>query len=170
MRVIDNHQKWLAHGDRLKSAGNILEIADTVRDDFIGQAKRLCRSNGGENVVHVDAPHQRRLNIDFAVGRQRRKRKPGKTQLKFLGGKPRAGIQAIGDHIFRRASQSFSVLVIDVEHRHIRRARSGAFKKPQLGREIILKRFMIIHVLAREIGENSRGEVATPQTIHRQGM
>src|SRR5207248_3218656 len=43
----------------------------------------------------------------------------------------------------------------------------GAFEEPPFRREIVFERFVIIHVLARQIREHRRVKMAAPQTVHR---
>ncbi len=52
----------------------------------------------------------------------------------------------------------------------IRRACAGAFKQMPLGREIIIESLVEIDMVAGQIGEDSGGEMASPQAIHGERM
>ena len=69
---------------------------------------------------------------------------------------------------FCQAGQTLSILVIRVEHRNFRRARPSSFEQSLFCCEIIFKRFVIIHMLARQVRKNRGGKMATPQAVHRQ--
>ena len=71
MRVIHDHQKWLALIHALEPPGNALQILDSFLDDFVGKAERLPRANGGEQVVHIDPAHEPRSHFQSSVWRLR---------------------------------------------------------------------------------------------------
>ncbi len=60
------------------------------------------------------------------------------------------------------------IRIIRVHDGDIRRARARAFEETALGGEIFLESFVVIEMVAREIREHGRGEMASPQTVHGQ--
>ena len=72
----------------------------------------------------------------------------------------------ICERLPRQACKAFAVWIIGVQDRGLRRSSTGAFKQTALGGEIILKSFVKVHVLARQVGKNGRLKAAAPETIH----
>ena len=63
--------------------------------------------------------------------------------------------------------QPFPILIIDIDDRGVGNSRTGAVKQPPLRREVVVEILVIIHVFAREVRENRRGEMTSPQSIQR---
>ena len=89
--------------------------------------------------------------------------RPLKAQREFLRGDVGRALQAIGQRALREALQPRGVGIVRVDHRHVRRARAGAFKKQPLGGEIFLECLVVIEMVARQIRENRHREMAAQQ-------
>ena len=108
------------------------------------------------------------MHFDIPSRRLRREFESRKCQLVFLRGDLRAIFQAIGQSARGQALERTTVWIIRVHNGYVGRARARALEEAALGGKIFLERFVIIEMVAREIGEHGRGEMASPQAVHGQ--
>src|SRR5262249_6072000 len=146
------------------------EICDSGLKRFIRKAKGLRCANCGKDVVDVDSAKERTCDLQLSVRRVRSESETRKVQLKFSRVNVGGIFDAVGDCRFCNAGQARPVFVVHIANFHLRGARARAFKKAALRGEIVLERFVKIHVLAREIRKDSRLKVAAPEAIHHQRM
>src|ERR1700722_16682196 len=84
--VINHHQKGLAFVDPLKAAGNEFEVANAFFNFRHGDFEGQRGAYSGENVVDIDAAHQRGTDFDRAGWRLGREFQAVKAEREFLGG------------------------------------------------------------------------------------
>ncbi len=97
MRIIDDHQEWLAEIDALKTTRYAFQIADAALNRFIRKPQRLRRSNRGKQVVNIDPADEPGDHVHFSIRGMGAKCQTVEGQLKFLRGYIRIRFQSIAD-------------------------------------------------------------------------
>ena len=85
--------------------------------------------------------------------------------MEFFGSNVRIRFEPVRYRVFRQTAQLLAVTIVRVQHSDFRRARAGSFEESPFRREIALERFVIVHVLARQVGEHRDLEMAAPQAV-----
>src|SRR6202008_3379503 len=106
MRKVHNRQKWLSHIHALKSSRNTLQGVKSFFDNLVRNASGLRCPHRRQNIVDVDAPHQRRSNLQFSLWSIRGELKAVKRELKFLRGDVSRVFDPVGERVLRQTKKT----------------------------------------------------------------
>src|ERR1700752_1655589 len=128
MRVVHDHQEWLAEIHTLKPPGNRLQVPDPRLDDVVRKSQPDRRSDCRKNIVDVDASDQRRLRLNRSIRRLRGEVQSAETQLKLLCFHVRAILQPIRQPFAPQSNELVPPLIIRVSYPYVRRAGSPSLQ------------------------------------------
>ena len=149
MRVVDDERERLALVDGLEAAGHGIDPGQRRDDRLVRDAERARGGHGAEHVVDVEAPRQRRAQLEAARAERRAGEVAGDRR------RPQVGVGRVDrDRDDRRAvelaCEAGAVGVVDVDDRH----RRAGFEQAPLRRVVVVHRRVEVEVVLREVRED----------------
>src|SRR3954452_5068493 len=129
--VVDEHRERLALVDRLEAARHAHGPGEAVGDRRIVEPQRARRGHRAEHVQHVEAPRQRRVQLEPLDRKARAARVALDPPRAHLGVKR---VDADPDRVGEVERQAHPVRIVDVDHRDLR----AGLEQPPLGEEVVL--------------------------------